>query len=202
MSTTFEEQIKGNKAIDHISLKWKHGGAYNSWVETGWYASPVIVDLDGDGSLEIVSSAYSLTVLDALTGNLKWRVKSGHDMTEPNAQNVGRTWPNIIVDDIDADGQLEIISAHGNGYVSVYNHDGYFEQGWPQKPISRELRGLKVDDLDLDGTKEIIVTAAVGSKENIWVLSTTEHCGMGGLNLKVTLVMLMAFLITIYLLEI
>jgi len=174
LSKDLNESLESFSTINSISLKWKHGGAFNSWVETGWYASPVIVDLDGDGSLEIVSSAYSITVLDALTGNLKWRVKSGHDITEPNAQNVGRTWPDVIVDDIDGDGELEIVSAHGNGYVSVYNHDGYFEQGWPQKPISRELRGLKVHDLDLDGTKEVIVTAAVGSKENIWVF---EHDG-------------------------
>jgi len=40
---------------------------------------------------------------------------------------------------------------------------------WSKRPISNELRGLSVFDLDNDGTLEIIVTGAVGSKVNTWV---------------------------------
>ncbi len=94
---------------------------------------------------------------------MKWRAKSGHDRSEPDADNVGRTWSDVIVADVDGDNEVEIITAHGKGYVSVYNKEGYFESGWPKRPSDRELRGLKVADIDQDGTSEIIVAAGVGS---------------------------------------
>ncbi len=96
-------------------LKWQHGGCFSSWCETGWYSSPVVTDLDGDGNAEVIASAYSIAVLDGRTGILKWRVKSGHDRGEPNADNVGRTWPGIVIADVDHDGELEIVTAHSGG---------------------------------------------------------------------------------------
>jgi hypothetical protein len=155
-------------------LKWQHGGCYASWCETGWYASPAVADLDQDGSPEVIASAYSIVVLDGATGALEWRVQSGHDRSEPGAENVGRTWPGIVVADLDGDGRLEIVTAHGGGYVSVYTGDGTFAPGWPQRPAEGELRGLSVYDLDGDGTLEVIVTGAVSSQVNTWVY---EHDG-------------------------
>jgi len=156
-------------AVQAPVLKWQHGGCYSSWCETGWYASPAVADLDGDGAVEVIASAYSIVVLDGQTGALQWRMASGHDRGEPDADNVGRTWPGIVVADLDADGDLEIVTAHSGGYVSVYDHLGYFAAGWPQVPTDRELRGLSVYDLDGDGSLEVIVTGAVSSKVNTWV---------------------------------
>jgi uncharacterized repeat protein (TIGR01451 family) len=155
-------------------LKWQLGGCYSSWCETGWYSSPAVADLDHDGSVEVIGSAYTIFVLDGASGVLEWQVKSGHDRSQPAADNVGRTWPGIVIADVDGDGDVEIVSAHSGGYVSVYSHTGYFETGWPQRPTDRELRGLSVYDLDDDGTLEIIVTGAVYNKVNTWVY---EHNG-------------------------
>lgn len=143
-------------------LKWQHGGCYNSWCETGWYSSPAVADLDGDGTIEVIASAYSVVALNGTTGELIWRVKSGHDRTEDpgSVDNVGRTWAGIVIADVDDDGEIEIVTAHGHGYVSVYNHEGYFEPGWPQHPISKEFRSLAVADLDGDGDIEIAVGVA------------------------------------------
>ena len=124
-------------AIQAPVLKWQRGGCYSSWCETGWYSSPAVADLDGDGQTEVIGSAYSIFVLDGATGALEWRVASGHDRSQPGAGNVGRTWPGIVVADVDDDGNLEIVTAHGGGYVSVYNSAGYFEPGWPQRPITQ-----------------------------------------------------------------
>lgn len=156
------------------TLEWAYGGCYASWCETGWYSSPAVADLDGNGTMEVVGSPYSIVALDGETGTLLWRAKSGHDRTEPSADNVGRTWPGIVVADVDDDDSLEIVTAHGGGYVSVYNNQGYFESGWPQSPTSSELRGLSVYDLDNDSTMEIMVTAARGNRTNTWVY---EHNG-------------------------
>jgi hypothetical protein len=76
---------------------------------------------------------------------------------------------------VDGDEQLEIVTAHGGGYVSVYERDGYFASGWPQQPTGGlELRGPSVSDLEADGTLEIIATGAVYGKVNTWVY---EHDG-------------------------
>ena len=147
-------------------LKWQHGGCYSSWCETGWYSSPAVADLDNDGAAEVIGSAYSVVVLNGATGDLKWRVKSGHDRSESNVDNVGRTWPGVVTADVDGDGDLEIITAHGGGYVSVYDHNGYFCSGWPKHPVSSELRSLAVYDLDSDGDMEIIVGSARGANHN------------------------------------
>ncbi len=163
-----------HSAIQAPVLKWQNRGCYSSWCETGWYSSPAIADLDGDGAAEVIASAYSIVILDGNSGYLKWRMASGHDRTEPDADNVGRTWPGIVVADVDGDGDIEIVTAHSAGYVSVYDHNGYFESGWPQRPTENELRGLSVFDLDGDGSMEIIVTGAVYNKTNTWVF---EHNG-------------------------
>ena len=155
-------------------LKWQHGGCYSSWCETGWYSSPAVADLDGDGDTAVIASAYSVIALTGTTGELIWRAESGHDRSEPDASNVGRTWPGIVLADVDNDGEIEIVTAHGHGYVSIYNHEGYFEPGWPQHPIDGEFRSLAVADLDNDGDIEIAVGAARGDRTNVWVF---EHDG-------------------------
>jgi hypothetical protein len=161
-------------AINAPVLKWKEGGCYDGWCETGWYSSPAVADLDGDGRPEVIASAYSIVALDGATGALQWRVKSGHDRNEPEADSVGRTWPAIWAVDVDGDNQFEIVTAHGSGWVSLYNHQGYLETGWPKRPSTSELRGLFIKDIDHDGTAEIIVSAAVSSKTSTWVY---EHTG-------------------------
>lgn len=150
-------------------LKWQLGGCYNSWCETGWYSSPATADLDGDGQVEVIASAYSIFVLDGSNGGLEWKTSSGHDRSEPNADNLGRTWPGIVIADLDHDGEEEIVTAHGGGWVSVYNTQGYFKPGWPQQPTSNEIRGLLVSDLDGDDLLEVIVTGAVYNQVNTWV---------------------------------
>ena len=47
-----------------------------SWAETGWFSSPGLVDLDGDGKKEIVAPFYSLFVFDS-AGNTLATIKEG-----------------------------------------------------------------------------------------------------------------------------
>jgi hypothetical protein len=167
-------------------LKWQNGGCFASWCETGWYSSPASADLDGDGNMEIIASAYSIVVLDGKTGSLKWRVKSGHDRSEPNAENVGRTWPGIVIADVDHDGELEIVTAHSGGWLSVLNKDGYFKSaGWPwRNPGGQEFRSLSVGDLDGNGDLEVVVGRAAGSGTNTWALEHTGDVRQGWPRLK------------------
>ena len=40
------------------------------YVEEAYYAAPIVADLDGDGKLEVITAAYTLTVSDAATGKV------------------------------------------------------------------------------------------------------------------------------------
>ena len=143
-------------------LKWQHGGCYSSWCETGWYSSPAVADLDGDGLPEVIASPYTLFALNGEDGSVQWKA-------DPPGS---RTWPGVVTADIDADGDTEIVVAQGGGYLSVYDQKGNLV--WSRRPADRELRGLSVYDLENDGTMEIVVTAAANSKTNTWVY---EHTG-------------------------
>ncbi|ABK19347.1 FG-GAP-like repeat-containing protein [Syntrophobacter fumaroxidans] len=145
-------------AVGNPVLKWKHGGCYSSWCETGWYSSPAVADLDGDGKMEVLGAAYSLFVLNGEDGSQKFSVTAGSG---------GRVWPGVVVADIDRDGKPEIVLAQGGGYVTVLDHAG--KTVWSRQPTTSELRGLSAYDLDRDGFLEIVVTGAVGSKTNTWV---------------------------------
>lgn len=146
-------------AIAAPVLKWQHGGCYSSWCETGWYSSPAIADLDGDGAPEVIAAAYSLFVLNGDDGALQWR----------NDPAGGRVWPGIVLADLDDDGALEIASGHGDGYLHVHNASGALL--WTRQPTTRELRGLSAYDLDGDGRLDLVATAAVSSRTNTWVYS-------------------------------
>ena len=162
-------------AIQAPVLKWAYSGcSEGGWCQTGWYSSPAVADLDGDGQAEVIGAAYDIYVLNGSSGALEWSIASGHDRSEPGADDVGRTWPGVALGDIDGDGALEFATAHGGGWVAVYNAAGYFEPGWPQRPTENELRGLALSDLDQDGTLEVIVTGAVYNRTNTWVF---EHDG-------------------------
>ena len=152
-------------------LKWQHGGAYSSYAELGWYSSPAVADLDGDGYPEVIGANYSVFALDGRTGSLKWRAQTGHDVTEPAASSIGRTWPGVVVADLDGDGNTWIVTAHSGGYVSVYDRTGHFRPGWPWHGAgTNELRSLAVADLDGDGKMEIVVGRAGGAALNTWIL--------------------------------
>ncbi|NIM94852.1 MAG: hypothetical protein GTO18_14220 [Anaerolineales bacterium] len=129
-------------------LKWQHAGCYSSWCETGWYASPAVADIDEDGSMEVIGATYSLFILDGATGVVE-------ELIDPPGN---REWPGVVVADLDDDGDLEIVTAHGGGYVNVYDHNGI--SVWSLQPTpGNELRSLAVHDLEGDGDLEIMVAS-------------------------------------------
>jgi len=164
LASVGQRDVVAPQAIQAPVLKWQHAGCYSSWCETGWYSSPAVADLDGDGTPEVIAGAYTIFLLSGEDGTVERSID-----TEGS-----RVWPGIVVADLDADGDLEIVTAQGGGYLNVLDHAGNVE--WSHRPdgLQSELRGLSAYDLDGDGTLEIIVTAAVGSHTNTWVY---EHDG-------------------------
>lgn len=150
------------QTVQAPELKWQHGGCYASWCETGWYSSPAVADLDDDGSPEVIGATYTLFVLNGEDGSLQWSL-------DPDG---GRVWPGVVVADVDGDDDLEIVTAHGGGYVHVFDHAGNIV--WSQQPTpGDELRSLAASDLEEDGDLEILVAST--RSENQWYVY--EHDG-------------------------
>jgi hypothetical protein len=138
-------------AVTAPVLKWSYGGcSAGPYCQTGWYSSPAVADLDGDGQVEVVWGAYDVVALGGATGGLKWRATSGQ-----------RVWPGVAVADLTGDGTLEVVVGRSGDQVTVYNRLG--QVLWTRNPFgSGEVRTLAVADLETDGRLEIVTGRASG----------------------------------------
>ncbi|HSD65120.1 MAG TPA: VCBS repeat-containing protein, partial [Vicinamibacteria bacterium] len=141
----------GAQSLAAPVLKWSHGGCSTGpYCQTGWYASPAVADLDGDGAAEVVWGAYDVVALNGSTGSLKWRATSGQ-----------RVWPGVAVADLTGDGTLEVIVGRSGDQVTVYDRFGSVV--WTRNPFGGgEVRTLAVADLETDGVLEIVAGRASG----------------------------------------
>lgn len=131
-------------------LKWQAGGCFASYCETGWYASPAVADLDGDGSREVVWGSYDLVAVRGTDGTLVWR-----------AASASRVWPGVALADLTGDGTLEIVVGRNSDQVTVYDRLG--NELWTRNPFGGgEVRTLAVADLESDGQLEVVVGRASG----------------------------------------
>lgn len=130
-------------------------------------SSPVIGDIDYDGTLEIVTTMFS--------GD-----ESSVHIWKPNGASLAG-WPKTLVSgtasvaptlaDLDGDNRLEIVLGHEDN-LYVWRSDGSNVPGWPQKVIgdvfSTGLYGSPaVVDLDGDGRLEVIAGSKAGEL-HVW----------------------------------
>ena len=121
--------------------------------QTSWFAGPILADLDGDGSNELIAAYYSVYVFGS-DGTLLDVAEGGE----------GRVYAPHVVADLEGDGTAEIV--YGNAH-EVYAYEWVagalrLKSGWPVDTTtageSPEVRGLAAGDLDGNGSLEIVAT--------------------------------------------
>lgn len=121
--------------------------------QTSWFASPLVYDLDGNGTNELIAAYYDVFVFDS-SGNLLDRVDDGE----------GRIYAPHVVADLDGDGITEVVAGNGKHVWAWEWVDGALsvKSGWPADTTtageSPEVRGLAAADLNRDGQIEVIAT--------------------------------------------
>lgn len=121
------------------------------------YSSPTVVDLDGDGNLDIlVGTNYGLFYVLDHHGSI--REKFPLEMAGIQGA--------IVAADINDDGKIELVTTDVHGNVAAWTSQGVLV--WETHVKSLVPQGPTVGDVDGDGHTDVVVSTLSG---NIYVLS-------------------------------
>jgi hypothetical protein len=135
---------------------------------TGWYASPAVVDINGDGASEVIGAFYDIVVWDS-AGTEIARINAAS--SPGGTTHVSRVYSSQAVVDLEGDGVLDIVVAACEGSVAAYYWSGgalVTKQGWPATTCISgtcfENRTLATADIDQDGRVEIAVSSTLSAQ--------------------------------------
>ncbi|MFW3145604.1 MAG: FG-GAP-like repeat-containing protein [Thermoplasmatota archaeon] len=111
-----------------------------------------VVDLDGDGVLEmVVSNGYRYR-----DGWCFIFTYDGNDFVQVwKSGNIGPKAYGLDIGDVDDDGTLEIVVSNMAGYIRVYDAETRVLE-WTSGELGRDVLGVVIADPDRDGEMEII----------------------------------------------
>ena len=178
-----EKEIILTSTDNQIFVFNSNGQKMQGWpvsVPTNWtfstiFCNPVVCDLDGDGSVEIIVQWIHEGLKQ---GFIYVYDKSGKILSGwPREIGMGsRTSP--IAADVNNDGQNEIIASSliNDDYLQaqtgiyVFNKAGTLLEGWPViLNVYSNMSGISAGDLDNDGFLEIVV-GSTDQRNPLWVI--------------------------------
>ncbi len=146
--------------------------------------SPSLGDLDGDGTVELVSSAIGSGLAEAMAREAV-RVRIDHAVGAWHADgSFLDAFPRVVEDmqflmnptlaDVDGDGSLEILVGSGGYLIHAFSVDGSEPAGWPRFTGQWTLGAPAVGDVDGDGALDVVVGTRSGW---LWAWRTASDAG-------------------------
>lgn len=144
----FSEEVEVTPTAQDVTLIPDQEG-WPFQTESEVFSSPVLTDLDGDGTLEVIVGSKD--------GLLQVWNHDGSPVAGWPQETDGELIATPSVGDLDADGGLEIVLPVERR-VYIFRPDGTpFNSEWPKRFKSRIIATATLADLDKDFDKEIII---------------------------------------------
>jgi hypothetical protein len=127
---------------------------------------PVVGDLDGDGTAEIVAPSIHNKVCKIYVYEHDGSPAPGWPVTTDDEIKSA-----IALGDLDQDGDVEIIAVSYRDFAYAWHHNGKRVYGWPVPVDGRSNSAPVIGDVDGDGRGEVIFTSYGG------VIQALKHNG-------------------------
>jgi hypothetical protein len=133
-------------------------------------------DLDGDGDADVLSASQ-------LDNEINWFENldgTGHFSPKNTLTNIANNAVSVWADDMDLDGDLDVLSAGFFQVIYYENLDGTGQFGQPQyvTAIAEGARSVKASDIDRDGFPDITAAYSQGDRL-VWFPKHPEQPGFG-----------------------